>query len=92
MLVVGYTANGYVKSEDESGEARRPAARPSVTLRGVHLSAHLSLVSRSYLDRISLVPRSYLARQVWKKSLQPSPILSAVGGVSSTGSEYEVHA
>ena len=80
-----------------------PAARPSVTLRGVHLSVHLSLVSRSYLDRISIVPRSYLdrtsivsrsylARQVWKKSLQPSPILSAVGGVSSTGSEYEVHA
>lgn len=46
---------------------------------------------RASFARISIVPRSYLARQVWKKSLQPSPILSAVGGVSSTGSEYEVH-
>jgi uncharacterized surface protein with fasciclin (FAS1) repeats len=39
-----------------------PAARPSATLRGVHLSVHLSLVPRSYLDRISIVPRSYLDR------------------------------
>jgi len=39
---------------------------------------------------LSLVRDSH-SEQVWKKSLQPSPILSAVGGISNTGSEYEVH-
>jgi len=29
--------------------------------------------------------------QVWKKSLQPSPVVSTVGGNSNTGNEYEVH-
>ena len=31
------------------------------------------------------------SEQVWKKSLQPSPILSAIGGVSTLGAEFEIH-
>ena len=38
----------------------------------------------SVLMVLSLVRDSH-SEQVWKKSLQPSPILSAIGGVSSTG-------
>jgi len=29
--------------------------------------------------------------QVWKKSLQPSPVVSTLGGLLLTGNEYEVH-
>jgi uncharacterized surface protein with fasciclin (FAS1) repeats len=42
------------------------------------------------LTVLSLVRDSH-SEQVWKKSLQPSPILSAVGGVSSLGVEFEIH-
>ena len=39
---------------------------------------------------LSLVRDSH-SEQVWKKSLQPSPILSALGGTMVGGPEYEVH-
>ena len=44
----------------------------------------------SCLTVLSLVRDSH-SEQVWKKSLQPSPILSALGGVSALGVEFEVH-
>lgn len=39
---------------------------------------------------LSLVQDSH-SEQVWKKSLQPSPRLSALGGLSTLGTEFEVH-
>lgn len=44
----------------------------------------------SCLMVLSLVRDSH-SEQVWKKALQPSPVLAALGGVSSLGAEFEVH-
>ena len=31
------------------------------------------------------------SEQVWKKALQPAPLISAIGGVSALGVEFEIH-
>ena len=44
----------------------------------------------SCLMVLSLVRDSH-SEQVWKKALQPAPVLAALGGVSALGVEFEVH-